>query len=274
MAPVETTIEGQYRRRDAAINAIVAYCAVVEGLAACRTNSSTTNVVQQSVIKDDPPTGSRLHVAAMSVFITKDEDRPGRCFLCVGEALRLELDDPCIDKLIHVFYMSGDLTKHFRRRHLSNLREDDKLQCRVCVMPLDNKMHLQNHARRIHGTVPFSLSLSLSPFFSLSLQSSFPNHTTETMATTTLSTSSQGVLRRHPHVSFDWQATLAGQDPNWVDPCELVTFGDLGNPAWWLPFDFGERSAHKSTTEASRPSTLLAVIVGIRTALLCGNRLV
>ncbi|RYP15609.1 hypothetical protein DL765_005588 [Monosporascus sp. GIB2] len=53
-APVETTIEGQYRRRDAAINAIVAYCTVVEGPAARRTKSSTLNVVQQPIIKDDP----------------------------------------------------------------------------------------------------------------------------------------------------------------------------------------------------------------------------
>ncbi|KAH8744320.1 C2H2 finger domain protein [Diaporthe sp. PMI_573] len=151
-APVEASIEGQYQRRDAAINAIVAYCAVVEGPATCRTNSSTANSAQQSV-KGDPPISSHLHVAAMSVFITKDEDRPRRCFLCVGEALCLEPDDPRIDKLVHLFYTSGDLTKHFRRRHLANLREDDMLQCRVCVMPLDHKMHLQNHARRIHGTV-------------------------------------------------------------------------------------------------------------------------
>jgi len=152
-APVETTVEGQHRRRDAAINAIVAYCAVIEGPAACRTNNSTTTVMQQPVTKSDPPASSHLHVAAMSVFITKDEDRPRRCFLCVGEALHLEPDDPRIDKLIHPFYTHGDLTKHFRRRHLSNLREDDKLQCQVCVMSLDHKMHLQNHARRIHGTV-------------------------------------------------------------------------------------------------------------------------
>lgn len=43
MAPVETTIEGHYRRRDAAINAIVAYCGVIEVLVARRTNRRITD---------------------------------------------------------------------------------------------------------------------------------------------------------------------------------------------------------------------------------------
>jgi hypothetical protein len=45
------------------------------------------------------------------------------------------------------------LSKHFRRKHLAHLRDGDKIQCQVCKLPLDHKMHLQNHARRIHGTV-------------------------------------------------------------------------------------------------------------------------
>ena len=88
---------------------------------------------------------SRLHVAAMSVFTRKDEDRPRRCFLCVGEALGLEPDDPRIDKLIHLFYTSGDLTKQLRRRHLANHREDDRLQCRVCVIPLCSNQEAVKH---------------------------------------------------------------------------------------------------------------------------------
>ena len=153
MAPVEPTIEGQYRRRDAAINAIVAYCAVVEPPTVRRTNHSAANVAQLSAIEDGPWSSNRVHMASVSVYIAKDEDRPRRCFICVGEALHLEPDDYRIDTLIHEFYTSGDLTKHFKRRHLSNLREDHEIQCRVCAMPLDHKTHLQNHARRIHGTV-------------------------------------------------------------------------------------------------------------------------
>ncbi|KAK3360874.1 hypothetical protein B0T24DRAFT_671765 [Lasiosphaeria ovina] len=38
----------------------------------------------------------------------------------------------------------------------------------------------------------------------------------------------------------DWKATFALEDPDWVDPCELLIFGDLDNPARWEPFDFGD----------------------------------
>ncbi|KAI9770288.1 MAG: hypothetical protein M1840_003447 [Geoglossum simile] len=54
----------------------------------------------------------------------------------------------------HVFIASpGDLTKHFKRKHLSNIRGRDWIGCKGCQMPLEYKMHLQNHAARIHGMV-------------------------------------------------------------------------------------------------------------------------
>jgi len=65
----------------------------------------------------------------MSVFITKDKDKLRRCFFYVSKALYLKLDNTRIDKLIHLFYTSGDLIKHFKWRHLANLQEDNKLQC-------------------------------------------------------------------------------------------------------------------------------------------------
>lgn len=99
---------------------------MVEGLITCHINSFTANIIQQPV-KDDLLISSRLHIAAISVFITKNEDRLKRYFLYVSEALCLEPDNPRIDKLIHLFYTSGDLTKHFRRRHLANLWEGDRL---------------------------------------------------------------------------------------------------------------------------------------------------
>ncbi|KAK3363772.1 hypothetical protein B0T25DRAFT_53660, partial [Lasiosphaeria hispida] len=75
-------------------------------------------------------------------------------------------------------------------------------------------------------------------FSLLLLQSSFLRYTTATMVTTTLNTataSSQGVLHK-----TDWRTVLTGKDTNWVDRCELITFGDLDNPEWWLPFDVGD----------------------------------
>lgn len=89
----------------------------------------------------------------MSVFVKTKKERPRRCFLCIGKALPLGSDDGVIPGLIHKFYTSGDLTKHFRRMHLSNLRESAKIIREACDMVLDDKPHLQNHALRVQGTV-------------------------------------------------------------------------------------------------------------------------
>ncbi|KAH8654222.1 hypothetical protein BGZ61DRAFT_487177 [Ilyonectria robusta] len=67
--------------------------------------------------------------AVMSVFVKTEKERPRRCFLCVGKALSLAPDDPEAQDLIHEFYTSGDLSKHFRRKHLSNLRDGDEIEC-------------------------------------------------------------------------------------------------------------------------------------------------
>jgi hypothetical protein len=149
-APSEQTLENQYRRRNNAIHAIIAYCSVEEGRTSCRTSIVGTKSTRRL---EEPIAGSPLYAAALSVFVHDEKERPRRCFICIGKAMSLPPDDPNVEKLIDEFYTSSDLSKHFRRRHLENLRESDEIECRVCCMSLDNKMHLQNHARRIHGTV-------------------------------------------------------------------------------------------------------------------------
>lgn len=85
-----------------------------------------------------------LSAAMLSVF---KEKRPTVCFLCLGDqSLPLE-------KRIYAFARPGDLTKLFKRKHLANIREADRIERKVCQMPLQHKMHLQNHAQKIHGTV-------------------------------------------------------------------------------------------------------------------------
>ncbi|KAL2127862.1 hypothetical protein VTI74DRAFT_10075 [Chaetomium olivicolor] len=149
-APAEQTLEGQFRRRNNAIHAIIAYCSVEEGRTPCRPGTVATKSARRL---EDPIAGSPLYAAALSVFVHDEKERPRRCFICIGNAMSLAPDDPNVEKLIDEFYTSSDLSKHFRRRHLKNLRASDKIECRVCCMSLDNKMHLQNHAHRIHGTV-------------------------------------------------------------------------------------------------------------------------
>lgn len=151
-APLGDTLEAQFRRRNNAINAVIAYCAVEEGQTVRRTNTSSAYPSSGATIAE-PPAESPLHMALMSIFVKTEKERPRKCFLCVGKALSLTPDDPQTEELIHEFYTSGDLSKHFRRKHLSNLQDSDKIYCQVCDMHLDHKMHLQSHAMRVHGTV-------------------------------------------------------------------------------------------------------------------------
>jgi hypothetical protein len=76
-----------------------------------------------------------LSAAMLSVFQRK---RPTVCFMCLGEP------GLPFNKRVYSFATPGDLTKH---------KEGDRPECKVCRMSLNYKMHLQNHAARIHGTV-------------------------------------------------------------------------------------------------------------------------
>ncbi|CAJ2507922.1 Uu.00g091080.m01.CDS01 [Anthostomella pinea] len=151
-APVDPTLEGQYRRRDDAINVIITYCSVEEGRTSRRKFTSPTKEAQ-SKPTHGPPEDNPLSIARLSVFVRNDRERPKRCFLCIGAALSLEPDDPRAEALMYEFYTPRDLTKHFKRKHLSLLAQDSKPEYKVCDFTLSSKMHLQNHALRVHGTV-------------------------------------------------------------------------------------------------------------------------
>ncbi|KND86183.1 hypothetical protein TOPH_09202 [Tolypocladium ophioglossoides CBS 100239] len=156
-APAASTIEDEFRRRDEAIMAVMAYCTIQEGpTTCCRLDQSISKGDDSQAAKTSNKshqTHKKLADAITSVFITNEQERPRRCFICVGRATSLLSSDPGIQNLIKPFYASGDLSKHFRRHHLSNIQDDEELYCRLCQLSLDEKMHLQNHAMRIHGTV-------------------------------------------------------------------------------------------------------------------------
>ncbi|KAK2732924.1 C2H2 finger domain-containing protein [Colletotrichum kahawae] len=152
--PIVTTLEGQYRRRDDAINAVSAYCSVQEGCTIRRCHPPLTPKAALSDPPCDPSEASPLYLATLSIFVTSENQRPRRCFICIGQAIGLPPDDKDrLDDLTREFYTSNDLTKHFRRKHLSKVADGDNIECKVCAMTLDHKMHLQNHAFKIHGTV-------------------------------------------------------------------------------------------------------------------------
>lgn len=149
-APPATDLEGQYRRRDDAIVAVMTYCTVEERCTVPRRN---TALPKQGRPKQSPPHASLMDAAMVSVFVRNKKDRPRRCFLCVGKARSLPPEDPLVEEFIHEFYTSGDVSKHFRRKHLKNLSDNDSSDCPACDITLDHKMHLQRHALEIHGTV-------------------------------------------------------------------------------------------------------------------------
>ncbi|KAI3572509.1 hypothetical protein IWW34DRAFT_838119 [Fusarium oxysporum f. sp. albedinis] len=156
-APATNTIESEYRRRNNAILSVMSYCSVqgpplppMTRSKAIATQKDVSNL-HDNTTKDTP--SSALGDAITSVFVKNRTERSRRCFLCVGLATTLEPTDPAVHGLIKPFYSSGDLSKHFKRRHLSNLQLNEKLHCRLCNETLDHKMHLQNHVETVHGTV-------------------------------------------------------------------------------------------------------------------------
>lgn len=150
-APVDITLEGHYQRMDHAIDAIAAYCLVEEGAVVRR--AQATPSLKQPNATPDRPADSHLRIAIRTIFVKDEKGRPRVCFLCVGKALSVTPDDPEMDNLIHEFYTSGDLTKHFKRKHLRHIGETDRPACEVCKMSFQRRSALQNHAQRVHGTV-------------------------------------------------------------------------------------------------------------------------
>jgi hypothetical protein len=148
-----TTLEDEIRRRNAAINSITAYCKVEEG--GCdlpsRKRDSTDTISTIVKVEEDTcplvaaePLRQAFSMAMQSVY---QEKRPKICFVCLGN------QNLSMSKRTSSFSTPGDLSKHFRRKHLSNLKAGEDIICNLCKISLQNKMHLQNHAMSIHGTV-------------------------------------------------------------------------------------------------------------------------
>lgn len=140
-----STIEEEMARRNRAIRAVTLYCGIEEGgMNPARTGRRSRNV--------GPPVKSQLEfdeeaLEAAKVAVYK-EKRPKICFLCLGDE-ELPLEDR-----IYPFSSPGDLSRHFRRKHLNHFKEGERLSCKLCKVPFVDKMHLQRHAIDAHGTVP------------------------------------------------------------------------------------------------------------------------
>ncbi len=147
----EMSLKDELRRRNAAINAVVNYCKIEEG-GAYRPKYYERHPKRSldcGEVKTEEDTrilkaAEELKRARASVY---EEKRPRICFICLGNE-RLPTN-----KRVKELYAPGGLTKHFQRKHLSNLQSNIEIECNVCGLFLEHKKHLQNHAVSIHGTV-------------------------------------------------------------------------------------------------------------------------
>ncbi|KAJ5066003.1 C2H2 finger domain protein [Bipolaris maydis] len=138
------TMEEEVARRNCAIHAVTLYCDMEEGgMNPIRKGDRSRNAALPA--KSQPGYEEEaVELAKVSVY---KEKRPRVCFLCLGnEGLPLA-------QRIYAFSTPGDLSKHFGRKHLKNIQSGRGLGCKLCMVPLVDKTHLQRHAQEIHGTV-------------------------------------------------------------------------------------------------------------------------
>ncbi|KAI1839538.1 hypothetical protein JX266_014251 [Neoarthrinium moseri] len=106
LTPASNSLEGQCRRRNNAIDAIVDYCTVMEGQGAHQvTRQPAVTSVDSTTKSIDRSQKSFLMQAFMSVFRMKGKERPRRCFMCVGAALNIP--EPEASELTREFYNSS-----------------------------------------------------------------------------------------------------------------------------------------------------------------------
>ena len=144
-----TSLKEEVSRRNRAIRAVMDYCGIEEGGTSCsRRKRGSSRVVSPIKSKEELQLQTHeeavLEAAKVSVY---KEKRPTVCFVCLGNE-NLPMEDR-----VHSFFTPGDLTKHFRRKHLANMNKGESVRCKLCQTDLVHKMHWQRHASDVHGTV-------------------------------------------------------------------------------------------------------------------------
>jgi hypothetical protein len=126
MTLLGTTLEEEVCRRNAAINAVAAYCKFEEG-GACGASWKRPSTRVARPIKTEgatqpvaaDPDEQALNEAMLSVF---QEKRLKIWFICLGRRGLL------LHKRVYSFASLGDLTKHFKQKHLTKLKEGQPIE--------------------------------------------------------------------------------------------------------------------------------------------------
>jgi hypothetical protein len=161
-----TTIEKEYERRIAAINAVIAVCDAEEGApsrsrVARKRSADAGDMLPTAPLpkrQNSTPSGESddaFPKAIASVCIKSPEERPTICFICLGNSRLPE------HKRLEKYKNPGSLSRHFVNTHIKPFSNDMRCECPICGEKLESKSALLNHAERVHGTVSRSSKVAL-----------------------------------------------------------------------------------------------------------------
>jgi hypothetical protein len=163
-----TTIEKEYQRRIAAINAVIAFCDAEEGSPSRsrvpqKRSADIVSMPQAAPLpkrQKSPPSDKSddtFSQAIASVCIKSPKERPNICFLCLRNPNLPE------KRRLEVYKNPGSLSRHFVNTHIKPFPKDMQKECTICGEKLESKALLMNHARSVHGTVSCLPPSSLGP---------------------------------------------------------------------------------------------------------------
>jgi len=128
---------------------VTAYCGVEEGrshLHVQRGRPAGSGI--PTIIKAEEQARSELDVALSQAISSIMLDKtPTKCFLC------LRNQQLAIRERIRDYATPGSLSRHFHNRHVKKMLAKQQMDCGVCDIRLLHRMHLLNHAEKLHGTV-------------------------------------------------------------------------------------------------------------------------
>lgn len=162
-----STVEKEYQRRIAAINAVIAFCDVEEGAPTRRPNVAQKRRAVDT-LPSAPPAKRQEHPSfdeaeidlrqAMALVCIKNPDeRPTICFLCVSNPKL-----PTKERL-RVHKTPGSLTRHFIDKHIKRFPKEMRVKCDICNQELKHKSDVMNHAEMVHGIVSHRPLSALGP---------------------------------------------------------------------------------------------------------------
>jgi hypothetical protein len=130
-----TTIEKEFRRRNRGIDTVAAYCHFQKrGAAALLYKRSSIQRASPMPSKEANPqlaaAEAEKQVLNNAILLVFTEKRTTTCFLCLGE------QSLPFEKYTYKFASPGDLTKHFKWKHLAHIKEGDRLKYKVCQIGL------------------------------------------------------------------------------------------------------------------------------------------